>query len=480
MTVQTQFSSDPNTIVDVIVRTIQAPTPNSYQQTGCLISLGATSLDAQDTVLLTQYSDLGLVSPVAVKITDFNWATATLTLTCANGNFEVGQPTEVAIRGFVSMSDPPVVVDGSYSATIIDPTHISVPFPEDPGSALSLGTVQPVLAVELDQMARTFFGQGPGAAVYVLELGVPTDVPEAIGALNTWLVQNPRTFYGYLLPRSFTVDQDTTDLFTQQIAAMYNNPEAMTYFWMTNGYGVTVPPETKCVIQFAEAASVDPVLGYEFSAAAMFFNAISFKPTAVTPCAPMAFKYLYGVTPMETKNNGASLFAYKQQHVNYVAKGSEGGVDFYMVYQGVTADDNDYFNWWFTIDWVQININLDVSNAVINGSNNPLAPLYYDQDGINVLLSVLAGTMTRGVQLGMVLGRVVQTELDPGTLQRTIYAGTFAGQCDCNAVPFLTYTQMNPSDYKEGEYDGLSTIFIPRRGFIHILITVVASQIVTL
>jgi hypothetical protein len=80
----------------------------------------------------------------------------------------------------------------------------------------------------------------------------------------------------------------------------------------------------------------------------------------------------------------------------------------------------------------------------------------------------------------MVLGRVVQTELDPGTLQRTIYAGTFAGQCDCNAVPFLTYTQMNPSDYKEGEYDGLSTIFIPRRGFIHILITVVASQIVTL
>jgi hypothetical protein len=39
---------------------------------------------------------------------------------------------------------------------------------------------------------------------------------------------------------------------------------------------------------------------------------------------------------------------------------------------------------------------------------------------------------------------------------------------------------MNPSDYKEGEYDGLSTIFIPRRGFIHILITIVASQIVTL
>jgi hypothetical protein len=35
-----QFSFDPNSIVDVVVQTVQAPTPNTYQQTGCLVSFG--------------------------------------------------------------------------------------------------------------------------------------------------------------------------------------------------------------------------------------------------------------------------------------------------------------------------------------------------------------------------------------------------------------------------------------------------------
>jgi len=47
-------------------------------------------------------------------------------------------------------------------------------------------------------------------------------------------------------------------------------------------------------------------------------------------------------------------------------------------------------------------------------------------------------------------------------------------------VPFLAYSQQNPADYGVGEYDGLSTLFIPSRGFVHILVVVTATNIVTL
>jgi hypothetical protein len=174
------------------------------------------------------------------------------------------------------------------------------------------------------------------------------------------------------------------------------------------------------------------------------------------------------------------LLSFKSANTNYVSTGAEGGISFTMVYEGVTLDGHDFFNWWYTIDWVQIEINLNLSNAIINGSNNPLAPLYYNQDGINYLEVVLFHTMQSAQTFGMVLGKIEMTQFDGPDLTAAIYGGTFAGKCDVNAVPFLNYTLANPGDYKIGEYDGLSTLFIPARGFIHILVNVVASDLVSI
>jgi len=218
----------------------------------------------------------------------------------------------------------------------------------------------------------------------------------------------------------------------------------------------------------------------EFTLAAMFYNALAYRPSNTNRISPMAFKFLYGVTEYPQKNNGPILRDFKSSNTNYVSTGAEGGISFTMVYEGVTLDGHDYFNWWYTIDWVQIEINLDLSNAIINGSNNPLAPLYYNQDGINYLEVVLFHTMQSAQTFGMVLGKIEMTQFDGPDLTAAIYGGTFAGKCDVNAVPFLNYTLANPGDYKIGEYDGLSTLFIPARGFIHILVNVVASDLVSI
>jgi hypothetical protein len=81
---------------------------------------------------------------------------------------------------------------------------------------------------------------------------------------------------------------------------------------------------------------------------------------------------------------------------------------------------------------------------------------------------------------GMVLGKIEMTGYDGPDLSAAINGGQFAGKCNVNAVPFLNYTLANPGDYKIGEYDGLSTLFIPARGFIHILVNVVATDLVSI
>jgi hypothetical protein len=489
------FSSDPNSIVTVNVATVVAPTPNTYQQCGCFCSFGATSLPAQDVAMLTQLSDLDnatngvLIPPDQVKTA--TWAAGELTVTGTNpapAGWAIGQTPQVVLSGFV-LGNPNTWPNGVYTATITavgaTPTF-TVPITTDPGAATVLGTWQLLDSVELSQMATTYFAQGNQTAVWVLELGAGLDLSTDATALNTWLKSNPRSFYNYLLPRKFgatTAALDDLKLVLDQ----YQNPEAMTYFTLT-----VVPstmthlgPTYKDVVQFIEAPSVtDPTqvnlasADGEFSAAAMFYNALNFVPSQINRIAPMAFKYLYGVTPYPTKNNGPLLSSFKSDFTNYVSTGAEGGISNTIVYEGVNLDGTDYFNWWWTIDFVQIFVGLNLSNAIINGSNNPLAPLYYDQDGIDYLLAVLAGTMVAAQQFGMVVGPIMTTGLTQPQLQQNIFNGSYAGACNCNAVPFLPYSLTKPGDYKIGEYDGLSTLFIPARGFIHILVTVTASQLI--
>jgi hypothetical protein len=290
------------------------------------------------------------------------------------------------------------------------------------------------------------------------------------------------------LPRACGNNQTTIQAF-EPLFKQYQNPEAMTYFWLTVSPNViTVLDDTyKCVIQMVEAPSVTDLQGSnatdpngEFTMAAMFYNAMAFRPSQINRVAPMAFKYLYGVTAYPTKNNGPLLLSFKQNATNYVATGAEGGISYNIVYEGVTRDGNDYFNWWWTIDWVQININLNLSNAIINGSNNPFAPLYYNQDGINFLETNLYNTMLSASTLGMVLGPITMTGLNQPDLQNQILLGVFEGMCDVNAVQFVDYVNANPGHFKIGEYDGLSVLFIPARGFIHILVSVTATNLVTI
>ena len=445
----------------------------------------------------------------------------------------VGDVIPMVLSGFTPIGPG---YNGYYNCTVTSATTLTYPVTTNPGLCTVHGTVLMHKVIELQQMATSFFGQGNEIGVWILELGYDGNPDNNVKALENWLNNNPLTIYGFLMPRKFGCDKYI--LGTAQVPLPFTNllkryeapSNTMEYFWLTvcgggsngsapiytemtmenlffpgqlgSGGGKGTGSTFKDVIQLVESPALqDPTLIHvpasgidperweipnfldsegEFTLAAMFYNALAYRPSNTNRICPMAFKFVYGVTEYPQKNNGPLLRSFKSANTNYISTGAEGGISFTMLYEGVTLDGHDYFNWWYTIDWVQIEINLNLSNAIINGSNNPLAPLYYNQDGINYLETVLMHTMQSAQTFGMVLGKIEMTGYDGPDLTAAINGGQFAGKCNVNAVPFLNYTLANPGDYKIGEYDGLSTLFIPARGFIHILVNVVATDLVSL
>lgn len=215
----------------------------------------------------------------------------------------------------------------------------------------------------------------------------------------------------------------------------------------------------------------------EFSLAAPFFVTLNYNPSTTNKVTPTAYSFLFDVTPFPTQGNAATLSALAAAFVNWVGTGAQGGISNTILFNGTTKDGRD-FTYWYSVDWVQINLSLNLANAIINGSNNTINPLYYNQDGINRLQQVGVATLNSGLTFGLVLGAVKLTQLDGAAFTAALNAGDFEGFTVINAVPFVPYNQANPTHYAIGQYDGLSCVYTPTRGFLHIIFNVNVTDFV--
>jgi hypothetical protein len=216
----------------------------------------------------------------------------------------------------------------------------------------------------------------------------------------------------------------------------------------------------------------------EFSHAADFYVALNYAPSATNKVSPFAFSFLNDVTPFPTFGNSALISTLKTGNINYVSTGAEGGISDTMLVWGHTMDGRP-FNYWYSVDWMQITVDQAVANAVINGSNIPANPLYYDQNGIDRLENVAASVGAQGVSFGLAVGRVVQLGLDDVTFNTNLNNELYAGNVVINAIPFATYVRANPGDYKVGKYAGLTMVYTPQRGFEAIVFNIVVTDFVT-
>lgn len=441
-------------------------------------------------------------------------------------------------------------------------TGFSYALPANPGAETAPGTWTPRSSSELTQMATTFFAQGSGIGVNVLELGIGT-VNQAIAALSTYIAANPNTnyidgaqgfYYGYLIPREWDGNANFLALIAQ-----YEATTSKTYFWTTTTLATyqNYLAVMKDVIALIEAPAYGPwaantltaiswtsnqvtatttsahgvavgqwfqiqgclPVGYngwaqaqlgttgstlvwnlatnpgaetqlgtleqslyfsagkpqaEFSLAADFQHTLNYAPSSTNKVTPNAFSFLFGVTPFPTQGNASLFAALAAANTNWIATANEGGLSNTIMYYGTTKDGND-FSVWYSIDWVQINSDIAAANAVIDGNNDSINPLYYNQPGINTVQSVLASVLSTGVSFGLVFGAPVQTELNQSDFDAAINTGTYPGLSVMNAQPFVDWQTANPDTYQTGQYGGYSSVYTPNVGFRQIIYDVNVS-----
>lgn len=540
------------TIVIVNVSLQLAPTPSVLQKTGAFISQGATLTSPGTRTLLTTSASLSTILAGALALSQITMvgliATAT---TAAPHGLPFGPTILITISGAT-----PAGYNGTFAATI---TGAST-FTFQPGTNLAAANPVGVYTLEdvseLNAMNSTFFGQGNGQGVYVLELGEGSPTT-GVGFLSTWIANNPGIFYAYLVPRTW----DNNAAFLALIA-QFEAPSAKTYFFVTTtlatyfdytalmkdvfseieapAYGIwptasltylastgttataitsqphlvapgqwfqmvgnvppaydgyfqallgtsgetlvwqlpaTAGPETALGTLLASQYSSAGIPASEFSLATAFFNWLNYAPSSTNKITPFAFSFLYGVTPFPTQGTNTLRTTLKAGFTNYVGTGAEGGISSTIQLWGATEDGNDA-SFWYSVDWVQINLDLNLANAVINGSNNPANPLYYNQDGINRLLTVAGTTMASAISYGLAFGTLTLTELPAAQFQANLSNNVYSGQVVVNAEPFINYNAENPLAYTQGLYGGLSVAYTPSRGFTQIIVQLTVSNFV--
>lgn len=458
-----------NSIVLVNASISVAPAPVTLQETGALISQGATTLAAGKYSLLTQASDLTPLLTAALALTSLVWSAGTVVATTAAAipGLTSGDVFVTTIAGAL-----PTGYNGTYSVTVTGANTFTYALAVNPGTDTAAGTYLPPNQGELSAMATTFFGQGVSQSVYVLELG-PGDATSGPTALSAWIAANAGFFYSYLVPASWDGSAGLLAL-----VALFEAPTAKTYFFVTTTTSTyqNYTPQMKSVVSLIEAPG-NPLT--EFSLATAFQHALNYAPSSTNRMTPFSFSFLFGVTAYPTVGNGPLLAALKAASTNYVGTGAEGGISNTILFWGTTEDGQD-FAWWYAADWVQVTCDRNAANAVIVGSQNATNPLVYNQNGIDRLQDVTVNTIGSGISAGLLTGSVTRTTLDPVTFSENLDNGVYAGQNVVNAIPFSLYVADNPGDYPIGKYGGFTVVALPQNGFkqivFNLLITNLLSQ----
>lgn len=459
-----------NPIVVVNATQVVAPNSTNPQKLGAAISQGATTLAEGATSFLSSAADLTSILAGALAITSITWTgnVATVTTTAPHG-IPTSDVVPVTIAGAT-----PSTYNGTFQATSTGASTFTYPLLSNPGgSASPPGTYTLEDVAELFAMVATFFGQGGSQGLYVLELG-EGDVTLGVTNLTAFIAANTANgigpFYGYLVPRYW--DHDSSFL---AFLAGYATTTSKTYFYVTTTSAhYTDYAGMKQVVWMIEAPGIPAT---EFSLASAFYAVLSTSPSSATKVAPFSFRYLFGVTPYPTVGNSALLTSIQAAGGNVVGTGAQGGISATVLNWGTTGDKRP-INYWYAADWVQFNVKINMSAAVINGSQPGGNPLYFDQDGLNRLQAVAVGTMSSGITFGMVFGAASQSSLVPADFNAALEAGAFAGQAETNFVPFPAYAAANPSDYPAGLYAGVTIVFSPLRGFSQIVVNLVVTDFV--
>jgi hypothetical protein len=464
-------------IVTVNAAIQQAPAPSNLQQRVALISQGGTTEASQSLTLISTLAALTAILSAAQALTSITWTTnvATGTTTAPHG-WTSGDTINATISGAT-----PTAYNGTFPITITGASTFTYPLLTNPGGSASVpGSVILADEAELLQMGTTYFAGNGVIAPYVLELGEGT-ATEGVAALTTWIGNNggtPSDIYQFLVPREW----DNNSAFLTFLA-LYTATNKKRYFYVTTTVANrAVYAGLKAVLAEVEAGGVNgsttvSIGASEFSLASAFGTTATMKPGSSTPLTPLGYAPSFGTTAYPQQGNANIFTELAAANVGWIATGAEGGVATNILKQGLMADGNPW-NFWYSVDWAQINFQLALANEVINGSvPGTLNPLFYNQQGINRLQNRCVQVANQASAYNLSIGLPIITQLTAAQFGINLSNGLYNGQIVINAVPFTSYTTLNPSAYAAQQYGGLSCQWIPLVGFRSIVFNMTATNL---
>ena len=454
-------------IVTINASVLQAPTPNTLQQTGALISQGGTTLTPGTATLVSTFAQLQALLAPGKAIATLTWTASVVTLTTSTAHgWTVGDIVPITVSGAV-----PSGYNGTFSGTVTGTTTVTYPLAVNPGTETTPGTVALGAVTELTQMGTTYFAGNGVPSIYVVELGEGT-ATEGVTALTTYIgkvLGTPTQVYAYLIPREW--DNNAAFL---TFCSNYTAVNAQQYFWVTTTVANrAVYAGLKCVYAEVEAPSLPAT---EFSLASAFGIALSANPSSSNKLTPLSYSPSYGTTAYPLTGTQATLQNLATANVGWVGTGQQGGITGNIIFQGKMSDGN-FWNFWYAVDWAQIQMGQALANEVINGSVSSINPLYYNQQGINRLQNRVVQVANTGVGAGVGNGQVVATKLSATQFAANLNAGVYAGQIVVNAEPMQIYSNENPNDYAVGKYAGISCIWIPQLPFLNVYFNLEATEL---
>jgi len=381
---------------------------------------------------------------------------------------------------------------------------------------------------ELTNMVNSFFAQGTAVGVYVLELGANVNVVDQINSLQTWIADNPRTFYAYLDPVDWdTLGEEVGSVSITNGGTGYTSAPVPTFTAATgggvtatgtstiNGSGVVTsvtitnpgyyPNQIAPTITFPA-----PTSGTTATGTVNMANALALL--AASLAAPSAKTYFFQTT---TTGNVASYqpnksvaafvnsptapsteFTAAAEFYNFLVNNPSASnpllpINFRYVY-GVTPwpmfQNSTSIN---TILSAYANLILTgaeggISNALIrNGtmSDGSQAQWWY---GVDWMLLNIHQAMAAAIINGSNGGPICEYD-QPGinflqSVGQKIANDGIAFKCalsaTVNATPFYAYTQANPDNYQAGLYNGFSVTIVGKNGFTKITIAIDVLQFV--
>lgn len=289
---------------------------------------------------------------------------------------------------------------------------------------------------------ETFFVES-NYEIYLEEHGTKDkDYTEKIEGLNTFITNNEFPCYIFLLPDG--MGEDTT--LGTTLFAKYSQLQNITYFFIN--YSGTTLNDYKISNVFmqvknqkAAALFVNNTVGSDLAAlTAGLFASYKFDLSDTNPASPFNYKTIKGIAkqPLTLPVRKQMI----QDSVNYI-----DDVATQLVLMNGRYGDTYPIDYRYQWDLTSFQVAASLKQLILNGVNNPIYVIKYNQDGIDILKSRVKSVLNQMISQGCVTEYAERIESATGELVNI-------GEVSC--IDFRSYIASNPEDYENEVYGGIS------------------------